>query len=65
MGAEGACRSSVLDELSQRPLSDIAREVEELRVENARLKGDLMALTSDLETLRPVSTQFPSVVLHD
>ncbi len=60
MGAEGAIpiRPAVFDELSERTLTDIAREVEELRRENACLKGDLAISNTELDTLRPVSTVF-------
>lgn len=56
MGAEEAAHDTVLNELVNRPLSDIAQEIDTLRQENALLKTDVAFLKAELATLSPVST---------
>ncbi|KAI0721258.1 hypothetical protein C8T65DRAFT_735279 [Cerioporus squamosus] len=53
MGLEGAARPALLDELAERSILDIAREVESLRNENARLKEEVNRLTQELATQTP------------
>ncbi|KAI0756632.1 hypothetical protein C8Q80DRAFT_46777 [Daedaleopsis nitida] len=54
---DGAGRPPLLDELSERSLTDIAREVEHLRLENAQLRGDLAVARAEIDRLRPELSQ--------
>ncbi len=55
MGAEEAAQDTVLKELVNRPLSEIAQEIDTLRQENALLKTDITFLKAELAVLSPVS----------
>lgn len=50
----GVARPALLDELAERSIVDIAREVESLRNENARLKEEVSRLAQELATQTPV-----------
>ncbi|TFK91695.1 hypothetical protein K466DRAFT_659884 [Polyporus arcularius HHB13444] len=49
----GVARPALLDELAERSIVDIAREVESLRNENARLKEEVSRLAQELATQTP------------
>ena len=54
MVVDGVARLVLLGELSERTIADIAREIESLRQENARLKEDVSRLEEELATQTPV-----------
>ena len=47
--------SQTLEELVNRPLAEIARELEILRQQNARMKQDVDCLSGQIDVLTPVS----------
>ena len=66
MVVDGVARLVLLGELSERTIADIAREIESLRQENARLKEDVSRLEEELATQTPVrrNTDNGYMVIH-